>query len=62
MDNYSMWQDHQREQDRKLASCPVCCYCGHPIQDENLFDINGELYHIKCAEDEFRKMTEDYET
>ena len=62
MDNYAMWRAHEREQERKLSKCPVCCYCGHPIQDETLFEINGELYHIGCAENEFKKWTEDYET
>lgn len=61
-DAYEMWRVREAELERKLARCPVCCHCGRHIQDENLFDINGELYHEECAFDEFRKYTEDYET
>lgn len=60
-DNYSQWEHHEREQERWLAKRPVCCHCGEYIQEENLFDINGNLYHEECAFQEFRKWTEDYE-
>ena len=59
MDNYAMWQAREREEERRLSMLPVCAFCGHPIQDETLFDINGELYHENCAIEEFRKWTED---
>ena len=26
----------------------------------NQYDFNGETYHIECAEEEFKKDTEDY--
>ena len=59
-DNYSLYQQREREQKRWLAQRPVCSYCGHPIQEDELFDIEGELYHESCAFDSFRKSTEDY--
>jgi hypothetical protein len=59
-DNYSQWEAHEREQEAWLEKRPVCSYCGEPIQDDELFDISGELYHIECAELEFKKCTEDY--
>lgn len=59
-DNYSMWRAKEREEELALSKMPVCVYCGHPIQDEHLFDINGNLYHEECAHEEFRKWTEDY--
>lgn len=61
-DAYEMWRAREVERERELARCPVCCFCGHHIQDENLFDIHGNLYHEECAAEEFRKYTEDYET
>ena len=61
-DNYSLWLDKERQEERWLSTRPVCVHCGHPIQEETLFDINGELYHISCACNEFKKWTEDYET
>lgn len=57
LDDFNAWD---AEQNRRLERCPVCCYCGHHIQDEDLFDINGELWHIACAEREFRRDTGDY--
>ena len=59
-DNYDAWEAHEMEQDEWLRRCPICTFCEQPIQDEKLFDINGELYHISCAEEEFMKRTEDY--
>ena len=52
---------YDMEIERRLARRPVCSHCGHRIQDEQLWDINGELYCPKCAEQEFCKWTEDYE-
>ena len=59
-DNYELWEAHEREQEAALNDCPVCSYCGQHIQEERLFDIDGELYHMECAEKEFCKFTEDY--
>lgn len=51
---------YDAEQNRRLERFPVCAHCGDPIQDERLFDVDGELYHAACADKEFRKWTEDY--
>lgn len=60
-DNYDQWGHHEARQTAWLQRRPVCSHCGKPIQDERLFDIDGELYHPDCAEDQFLKYTEDYE-
>ena len=52
---------HDAEMERKLQKAPKCAECGRPIQDERLFDIDGELYHVKCFEEQFLKWTDDYE-
>lgn len=62
MDNYAMWRHLDMENERKLARRPVCCLCHERIQDEELIDYEGQLYHEQCFLDEFRKWTEDYET
>ena len=59
-DNYSQWEHHEAELERLLTKRPVCCRCRQFIQEENLWDIHGELYCEYCASDEFRKWTEDY--
>ena len=47
-------------QEERLERYPKCSHCGEAIQDDELFDINGELYHLSCAEKEFVKWTEGY--
>lgn len=59
-DNYSLYKQREREQERWLAQRPVCSYCGHPIQEEELYDIEGEIYHKKCLDEQYLKQTEDY--
>ena len=54
------FQRYDAEQAERLEQYPKCAHCGHEITDERLFNINGELYHIGCAEEEFQKWTEDY--
>ena len=49
-----------REETAWLDTLPKCEKCGEPIQDEHLFDIGGELYHIECAEELFIKSANDY--
>ena len=60
MDNYSLHKQREREQERWLARRPVCSFCGRPIQEDKLFDIEGELYHERCLVENFQKNTEDY--
>lgn len=59
-DNYSQWEQREAEAEAWLAKRPVCSYCGEPIQEDELWDINGELFHEQCAEMEFKRYTEDY--
>lgn len=60
-DNYDLWEANERKQEAQLRKRPICSHCGKHIQDERIWDINGELYHPDCAEEEFCKWTEDYE-
>ena len=60
-DVYDLWEAHEARQTAWLRKRPICSHCGEPIQDERIWDINGQLFHPDCAEDEFCKWTEDYE-
>lgn len=51
---------YAQQQERRIMHYPVCACCGYQILDEELFDINGELYHASCASKEFKRHTEDY--
>lgn len=48
------------EQERRKARLPICARCGEPIQDENLWDIDGNLYCPECARYEFEQDTNNY--
>ena len=59
-DNYDAFLQKEAEEEAWLRRCPICEYCGEPIQDEFLFDIDGCLYHEDCAGELFRKDTDNY--
>lgn len=50
---------HEHEQLEWLNSRPKCARCGRPIQDERLMKIDGEYYHMDCAEEEFGEYTDE---
>jgi formylmethanofuran dehydrogenase subunit E len=62
MDAYDLWEHREIEYERKLARLPVCSLCGERIQEEELIDYEGKLFHEHCFLGEYRKWTEDYET
>lgn len=55
--DFDRWDEAQNEALEKL---PECAHCGQEIQDERLFNIHGELFHIACADEAFGDWTEDY--
>lgn len=52
---------YQAEQDAQLKRRPKCSFCGEPIQDDYLFDIDEELYCEECMKALFRRDAENYE-
>lgn len=59
--------DHLRHEDRlyeALIQRPKCCCCEEPIQDDDLFDFDGELVCPECVidyiNDNHKKRTVDY--
>lgn len=59
-DNYSQWKNHERQQEAWLARRPVCYECGEHIQNEDCWELNGELICTDCLETNHKKHTEDY--
>ena len=59
-DNFSLWEQHQRKLDQEEARYPECSHCGHPITDDQLVDVEGELYHLHCFTEQYVKPVEDY--
>ena len=59
-DPYRDFERYDRESTAWLGNRPVCYRCNQHIQEDRLWVINDEFYHEECAEDEFKKWTEDY--
>lgn len=64
MGNYERWERHDAEQERWLRKRPVCVECSEHIQEEHLFDIDGDLVCENClqnyAKRNFKQSTEKY--
>ena len=55
--DFNDWDDRQS---KELARLPKCAECGEPIQDEECFEIDGEVICPQCLKDNHRKWTSDY--
>jgi formylmethanofuran dehydrogenase subunit E len=51
---------YDAEQESKREKMPVCSVCGEHIQDDFLYDIDGEIFCEECLNENFRKCTDDY--
>lgn len=60
LDNYDFFVMHDMKQAKWLAKLPRCCCCDEPIQDDFLYDIDGDLYCEDCMRKEFMKYVDDY--
>lgn len=47
------------EQQKLLDKLPRCIECDRPIQDEYLYDINGDYVCQKCMDEHYRKRVDD---
>lgn len=50
VDNYSLWEAHDSEQERRLARRPKCSVCGEYIQDESAVHIGNYWICDDCIE------------
>lgn len=48
------------EMERRRARRPVCSNCGHNIQDEEAYLIDGNFICQKCMEDDFKVLVDDF--
>lgn len=59
IDNYKAWEYAERERERQLMRLPVCEDCHERIQDEDYYDVDGELLCENCMKKRYRRFTED---
>lgn len=55
---------HDAERERRLIRFPVCACCDERIQDDDLYDFDGELVCPECLPDwltdNYKKRTVNY--
>ena len=51
MDNYTLWERHDREEQAWLDSLPKCCLCGEPIQQDMAVRIGNDWYCDQCLDE-----------
>lgn len=51
---------YDREKERRLARLPVCDNCNRRIQDDDYYDLEGEILCESCLKDKYRRSVEDY--
>ena len=59
IDNYDLWEAHDREQERQLARLPKCCCCGEPIQQEEAVCIDEDYYCEECEDEAWERLRND---
>lgn len=52
---------YEWEREKQLKRRPKCDHCKEHIQDDYLYEIQGELICEECLEKHYRKHTEDFE-
>ena len=59
--DFDRWDAERQE---KMDRLPTCENCRHPIQDEDLYDFDGDLVCEECLLDyvreKYKKKTEEY--
>lgn len=58
-DNYSQWEEHERQQEDWLEKRPRCGFCDERIQDDFCYEINGEYVCEDCLDTHFLKAVDD---
>lgn len=59
-DNYDAFVAHQTEQDRKEEELPRCDYCNKRINDDYVYDIDGDIICEDCLRKHYRQPIENY--
>jgi hypothetical protein len=51
---------HDAECERAASKLPRCDYCKKRIDDDEYYDIYGEIVCYECLNKHFRKWTDEY--
>lgn len=53
------FENYDRDLERELRRLPCCAKCGERIQDDECWEIDGEIICTECLEDNYRRFTND---
>ena len=59
-DYNELFDRYDEKQQREMDKLPKCEYCGEPITNDFLYNINGDIICEDCLNDNFRKHVDDY--
>ena len=59
VDNYDLWEAHDRKEARRIARLPVCDFCGEPIQQERALKLMGLWVCDECISNNMEWIEED---
>lgn len=60
IDNYDLWEAHDRKKEKMLEDLPICEICGEPIQQEKAVYYNDQWCCRDCEEEFWREIREDF--
>ena len=60
-DTYDSTNAHEAEQESRLRRRPVCSQCGDPIQEDEAYNIDGQLWCGYCIRDAKISVEDIYE-
>lgn len=60
IDNYDLWEMHDREQAERMARLPRCKCCGYKVQQEEAVCIEGDFYCEDCEDEAWERIRKDY--
>lgn len=59
IDNYKVWEYGERERERRLLMLPKCDRCREHIQDDDYYDVDGEILCESCMKKKYRRFMSD---
>jgi len=59
MDNLTLYEAHERAQEREAAKRPICDSCHEPIYEDKYYDIDGKMWCQRCIDNSVEYIWDD---
>lgn len=60
IDNFALWEAHDREEQERLDRLPICECCNHPIQQEEAIHYNDQWFCEDCEDEAWAVIKFDF--